>query len=56
MAAHRAGRRRYLFVFDLPVAPGERTLRVYRSDAMHRTIDASMQTVKLTVEEGHGPE
>lgn len=48
---------RYLFVFDLPVAPGERTLRVYWSDGMHRTIDASMQTVKLTVEEGaRGPE
>lgn len=44
---------RYLFVFDLPVAPGERTLRVYWSDGMHRTIDASMQTVKLTVEAAH---
>ncbi|MDM4771501.1 hypothetical protein [Solimonas sp. SE-A11] len=45
---------RYLFVFDLPVAPGERRLRVYWSDGMHRTIDASMQTVKLTVEAAHG--
>lgn len=43
---------RYVFVFDLPVAPGERTLRVYWSDSMHRTIDASMQTVKVTVEAG----
>ena len=43
---------RYVFVFDLPIAPGERTLRVYWSDGMHRTIDASMQAVKLTVERG----
>lgn len=43
---------RYVFVFDLPVAAGERTLRVYWSDNMHRTIDASMQAVKVTVEAG----
>jgi hypothetical protein len=45
---------RYVFVFDLPVAPGQHTLRVYWSDGMHRTISASMQEVKLTVEAGPG--
>lgn len=45
---------RYVFVFDLPVAPGQRTLRVYWSDGRHRTISASMQEVKLTVEAGAG--
>lgn len=46
----RLGEGRYVFVFDLPVKPGERELRVYWSDGMHKTIDASMQSVKVTVE------
>lgn len=46
----RLGGHRYVFVFDLPVKPGERSLRVYWSDGMHRTIESSMQTVKVTVE------
>lgn len=46
----RLGEGRYVFVFDLPVKPGERELRVYWSDGMHKTIDASMQAVKVTVE------
>ena len=46
----RLGEGRYVFVFDLPVEPGERDLRVYWSDGMHKTIDASMQSVTLTVE------
>lgn len=47
----RLGGNRYVFVFDLPVKAGERSLRVYWSDGMHRTIDSSMQTVKVTVVE-----
>jgi hypothetical protein len=46
----RLGSGRYVFVFDLPVKPGQRELRVYWSDGMHKTIDASMQVVKVTVE------
>lgn len=46
----RLGGNRYVFVFDLPVEPGERTIRVYWSDGMHRTIDASMQSVKVMAE------
>jgi len=48
----RLGGNRYVFVFDLPVKAGEHSLRVYWSDGMHRTIDSSMQTVKVTVVEG----
>ena len=47
----RLGNHRYVFLFDLPVEPGGRSLRVYWSDGMHRTIDASMQTVKVVVED-----
>lgn len=47
----RLGGNRYVFVFDLPVKAGERNLRVYWSDGMHRTIDSSMQTVKVLVED-----
>jgi hypothetical protein len=43
---------RYVFVFDLPVKPGEHWLRVYWADGTHKTIDASVQTVKVTVEAG----
>lgn len=50
----RLGDNRYIFVFDLPVAPGERTLRVYWSDAAHRTIDSSLQQVRVTAEPGSG--
>lgn len=47
----RLGGNRYVFVFDLPVKAGERSLRVYWSDGLHRTIDSSMQTVKVLVED-----
>lgn len=47
----RLGGNRYVFVFDLPVEAGERSLRVYWSDGMHRTIESSMQTVKVLVED-----
>ncbi|MDE1011180.1 MAG: hypothetical protein OSB38_36515 [Paraburkholderia fungorum] len=46
----RLGGKRYLFVFDLPVEPGERTIRVYWSDAEHRTIESSVQSVKVMAE------
>lgn len=47
----RLGGGRYVFVFDLPFEPGERTIRVYWSDGMHRTIDGSMQSVNVVVDE-----
>lgn len=51
----RLGGNRYVFVFDLPVSAGERSLRVYWSDGMHRTIDSSMQTVNVIVEGAISP-
>lgn len=46
----RLGGHRYLFLFDMPVQPGERTIRVYWSDAAHRTIESSVQSVKVIAE------
>jgi hypothetical protein len=45
----RLGEGHYVFVFDLPVQPGDRELRLYWSDGMHKTIDESVQSVKVTV-------
>lgn len=45
----RLGKDRYLYLFDLPVAPGSKTLRVYWSDAQHKTIESTMQSVSVTV-------
>jgi hypothetical protein len=45
----RLGKDRYLFLFDLPAKPGENTLRVYWSDAQHRTIADTVQQVTVTV-------
>lgn len=45
----RLGKSRYLYLFDLPVTPGPRTLRVYWSDAQHRTIESTMQEVPVIV-------
>lgn len=39
----------YLFLFDLPEKPGPVDLKVYWSDAMHRTIEDSIQHVRVTV-------
>ena len=46
----RLGRQRYLFLFDLPARPGAQTLKVYWGDAMHRTIESSIQQVTVQVE------
>lgn len=43
------GGNRYVFLFDLPVKAGERSLRVYWSDGMHQTIESSIQSVDVTV-------
>lgn len=43
------GKNRYLYLFDLPVMPGAKTLRVYWSDAQHRTIESTMQAVPVMV-------
>lgn len=45
----RLGNDRYLFVFDLPARPGKKTLRVYWSDAQHRTVESSMSKVTVQV-------
>ncbi len=45
----RLGGNRYVFLFDLPVKAGERSLRVYWSDGMHQTIESSIQSVDITV-------
>ena len=43
------GKDRYLFLFDLPATPGVKTLRVYWSDAQHRTLESTIQTVRVKV-------
>jgi hypothetical protein len=45
----RFGEDRYLFLFDLPAKPGKNTLRVYWSDAQHRTIADTVQQITVTV-------
>lgn len=45
----RVGRQRYRYTFDLPAQPGERSVAVYWSDARHKTIDASLRRVGVTV-------
>lgn len=45
----RLGKNRYLYLFDLPVPPGPKTLRVYWSDAQHKTIESSMQKTSVIV-------
>lgn len=46
----RLGHNRYLFLFDLPAKPGEQTVKVYWSDAMHRTIESTVRSVTVRVE------
>lgn len=46
----RLGHNRYLFLFDLPATPGEQTVKVYWSDARHRTIESSVRQVTVRVE------
>jgi hypothetical protein len=45
----RLGGDRYLFVFDLPVKPGKRDLRIYWADGEHKPIESSIQKVEVTV-------
>lgn len=45
----RLGKDRYLYLFDLPVTSGTKTLRVYWSDAQHKTIESTMQSVSVIV-------
>ena len=45
----RLGEDRYLFLFDLPAKPGKNTLRIYWSDAQHRTIADTVQQITVTV-------
>jgi hypothetical protein len=45
----RMGRNRYLFLFDMPAAPGAHTLRVYWSGARHETFKDSVREVSVRV-------
>jgi len=45
----RVGTQRYRYTFDLPAQPGERSVAVYWSDARHKTIEASVRRVGVTV-------
>lgn len=45
------GNNRYVYVFDLPVAAGPHKLRVYWSDKNHRTIQSTIRTVAVKVED-----
>lgn len=39
----------YLYLFDLPAKPGANTIRVYWSDAQHRTLEATVRAVTVQV-------
>lgn len=43
------GGNRYRYTFDLPAEPGKRVLKVYWSDAAHKTIEETVQQVTVTV-------
>lgn len=43
------GSKHYLFLFDLPAKPGPNTIRLYWSDAQHRTLDATVRAVTVQV-------
>jgi hypothetical protein len=45
----KLGKRRYLYLFDLPATPGVKKLRIYWSDAQHQTIESKMQEVSVMV-------
>lgn len=45
----RVGKNRYRYTFDLPAAPGQRVISVYWSDASHKTIESSVQKVRVVV-------
>jgi hypothetical protein len=51
----RLGEDRYLFLFDFPAKPGKNTLRIYWSDAQHRTIASTVQQVSVTVARDGAP-
>lgn len=48
----RTGEGRYRYTFDLPVHPGPHVVKVYWSDAKHKTIEESVKTVRFTVADG----
>lgn len=48
----RTGEGRYRYTFDLPVHPGPHVVKVYWSDAQHKTIEESVKTVRFTVVDG----
>lgn len=48
----RLGGGHYLFVFEVPLTPGDRTLRLSWADAQHRTMAATVREVKVRVAKG----
>lgn len=45
----QVGKNRYRYVFDLPAAPGPHVLGVYWSDASHRALEPTRNSVTVTV-------
>lgn len=48
------GANRYRYIFDLPADPGTRVIKVYWSDAAHKTIESTVQQVTVTVVDDAG--
>lgn len=48
----RLGGGHYVFVFEVPLTPGDRTLRLSWADAQHRTMAATVREVKVRVAKG----
>jgi|JI10StandDraft_1071094.scaffolds.fasta_scaffold13531_3 hypothetical protein len=45
----RVGKNRYRYAFELPAAPGPHVLSVYWSDASHKTLESTRNSVSVTV-------
>lgn len=43
------GSNNYLYLFDLPAKPGRNTIRLYWSDAQHRTLESTVRSITVTV-------
>ena len=44
------GNNKYRFVFDMPAKPGKHEIKIYWSDAQHKTIEHTVQKIMVTVE------
>jgi hypothetical protein len=50
----RVGKNRYRYAFDLPAALGQRVISVYWADGSHKTIESSVQKVRVVVVPNQG--